>query len=215
MLLPPLRSYDVAKTERKKQQPNKQIRLPPKKNNNNEINKNKTKHKKPTKPPQKHKIKHTHTHTTNKTNKQTNKNKKKQNNTQTKNCRKVKTKKQNKNKYKQKTTKQPRNKQTTTKKPTKITMHQQTNKLINRTTQNDLEVFTITATSTTTFTPFPPVFHDWCNKGRGMCYLVCGMVHIKEPLLLIGKSSLCGGSGFPFSLSEWSLTICLTPYNRR
>ena len=26
---------------------------------------------------------------------------------------------------------------------------------------------------------------------------------------------ICGGSGFPFSLSEWSLTICLTPYNRR
>ena len=62
---------------------------------------------------------------------------------------------------------------------------------------------------------FQPVLHDWCNKGRGMCYPVCGMVHIKEPLLLIGKSSLCGGSGFPFSLSEWSLTICLTPYNRR
>ena len=60
---------------------------------------------------------------------------------------------------------------------------------------------------------FQPVFHDWCNKGRGMCYPVCGMVHIKEPLLLIDKSSLCGGSGFPFSLSEWSLTICLTPYN--
>ena len=48
-----------------------------------------------------------------------------------------------------------------------------------------------------------------------MCYPVCGMVHIKEPLLLIDKSSLCDGSGFPFSLSEWSLTICLTPYNRR
>ena len=62
---------------------------------------------------------------------------------------------------------------------------------------------------------FQSVFHDWCNKGRGMCYPVCGMVHIKEPLLLIDKSSLCGGSGFPFSLSEWSLTICLTPYNRR
>ena len=60
-----------------------------------------------------------------------------------------------------------------------------------------------------------PVLHDWCNKGCGMCYPVCGMVHIKEPLLLIDKSSLCGGSGFPFSLSEWSLTICLTPYNRR
>ena len=62
---------------------------------------------------------------------------------------------------------------------------------------------------------FQPVLHDWCNKGRGMCYLVCGMVHIKEPLLLIGKSSLCGGSGFPFSLSEWSVTTCLTPYNRK
>ena len=62
---------------------------------------------------------------------------------------------------------------------------------------------------------FQPVLHDWCNKGRGMCYPVCGIVHIKEPLLLLDKSSLCGGSGFPFSLSEWSLTICLTPYNRR
>ena len=62
---------------------------------------------------------------------------------------------------------------------------------------------------------FQPVLHDWCNKGSGMCYPVCGMVHIKEPLLLIGKSSLCGSSGFPFSLSEWSLTICLTPYNRK
>ena len=59
----------------------------------------------------------------------------------------------------------------------------------------------------------PVSVHNWCNKGRGMCYPVCGMVHIKEPLLLIVKSSLCGGSGFPFSLSEWSLTICLTPYN--
>ena len=60
---------------------------------------------------------------------------------------------------------------------------------------------------------FQPVLHDWFNKGRGMGYPVCGMVHIKEPLLLIDKSSLCGGSGFPFSLSEWSLNICLTPYN--
>ena len=59
---------------------------------------------------------------------------------------------------------------------------------------------------------FQPVLH---NNRRGMCYPVCGMVHIKEPLLLIDKSSLCGGSGVPFSLSEWSLTICLTPYNRR
>ena len=44
---------------------------------------------------------------------------------------------------------------------------------------------------------------------------VYGMVHIKEPLLLIGKSSPYGDSGFPFSLSEWSFTICLTPYNRK
>ena len=62
---------------------------------------------------------------------------------------------------------------------------------------------------------FQPVLHDWCNKCCGMCYPVCRMVHIKEPLLLIGKSSLFGGSGFPFSLSEWSLTICLTPYNHK
>ena len=53
------------------------------------------------------------------------------------------------------------------------------------------------------------------NKGRGMCYPICGMVHIKEPLLLIGKSSPCGGSGFPLSLSEWSFTIYPTPYNRK
>ena len=49
---------------------------------------------------------------------------------------------------------------------------------------------------------FQPVLHDWCNKGRGMYYHVCGMMHIKEPLLLIGESSLCGGSGFPLLLSE-------------
>ena len=49
---------------------------------------------------------------------------------------------------------------------------------------------------------FQPVLHDCCNKGCGMFYSVCGMVHIKEPLLLILKSSLCGGSRFPFSLSE-------------
>ena len=58
-----------------------------------------------------------------------------------------------------------------------------------------------------------PVLHDWCNKGCGMCYPVCGMVHIKEPSMLIGKSSPCGGNRFPLSLSEWSFTICLTPYN--
>ena len=68
---------------------------------------------------------------------------------------------------------------------------------------------------TLSYFSFQPVLHDWCNKGCGMCYPVCGMVHIKEPLLLIDKSSLCRSSGFPFSLSEWFLTICLTPYNCR
>ena len=49
---------------------------------------------------------------------------------------------------------------------------------------------------------FQPALHDWCNKGHGMCYPVCGMVHIKDPVLLIRKSSPCGASGFPLSLSE-------------
>ena len=34
-----------------------------------------------------------------------------------------------------------------------------------------------------------PVLHDWCSKGRGMYYPVCAMVHIKDTLLLIRKSS--------------------------
>ena len=54
---------------------------------------------------------------------------------------------------------------------------------------------------------FQPVLHDWYSKGRGICYPVCRMVHmvhIKDPLLLIGKSSPCnGGSGFHLLLSEW------------
>ena len=48
-----------------------------------------------------------------------------------------------------------------------------------------------------------------------MYYPVCGVMHIKEYLLLIGMSNLCGGSGFPLSQSEWSFTICPTPYNRK
>ena len=63
--------------------------------------------------------------------------------------------------------------------------------------------------------PIELVLHNWSNKSRSMCYPVCGMAHIKEPLLLIGKSSPCGGIGFPLSLSEWSFTICPTPYYRK
>ena len=45
---------------------------------------------------------------------------------------------------------------------------------------------------------FYPVRNDWCNKGRSVYYPVCGMMHIKHPLLLIGKNSPCSGdSGFP------------------
>ena len=44
---------------------------------------------------------------------------------------------------------------------------------------------------------FQTVVHDWCNKDRGMYYHVIGMMHIKEPLLLIGKCSACvAAAGF-------------------
>ena len=54
-----------------------------------------------------------------------------------------------------------------------------------------------------------PVLHDWYNKGRGMCYPVCGMVHIKEPLLLVVtiRVAYVAAAGF---LSHYQ-----TPYNRR
>ena len=58
-------------------------------------------------------------------------------------------------------------------------------------------------------------FHDWCNKGCGMCYPVCGMMHITEPLLLIRNSVPCGGNRFPLSLCKWSFSIILTPYIRK
>ena len=54
---------------------------------------------------------------------------------------------------------------------------------------------------------FLPVLHDWCNKDRGMFHPICWMMHIKEPLLLIGKSSPCGDSGFSLLITEWSFTI--------
>ena len=61
---------------------------------------------------------------------------------------------------------------------------------------------------------FQPVLHDWCNKGCGMCSPVYEMVHIKEILLIIRKRNpYSGSSRFPLSLSEWSFTICPTPYN--
>ena len=44
---------------------------------------------------------------------------------------------------------------------------------------------------------FQPVIHDWCNKGRGVCY----------PVLLIGTSRPCGG--FSLSLYEWRYVALL------
>ena len=40
---------------------------------------------------------------------------------------------------------------------------------------------------------FQPVHHDWINKDRGMCYSM-GLVHIKDPMLLIEKGSPCSGA---------------------
>ena len=52
------------------------------------------------------------------------------------------------------------------------------------------------------------------QKNSGICYPACGMVHIKDSLLLTGKSSPCrGGSGSLLSLSEWSFTMCPTSYD--
>ena len=40
---------------------------------------------------------------------------------------------------------------------------------------------------------YQPVLHGWCNKYHGMYYPVCGMVHIKDTLLLTGKHRSCSG----------------------
>ena len=56
--------------------------------------------------------------------------------------------------------------------------------------------------------PFQLVVHNLSIKGCGMCCIVFGKVHIKDSLLLIGKSSLCVDSGFPLkNMSAWT---CLT-----
>ena len=65
------------------------------------------------------------------------------------------------------------------------------------------------------FFSFQLMVRDWCNKGSGMCCYVHRLVHIKDPLLLIGNSSPCsGGNRFLLVLYKWSFTICPMPYNR-
>ena len=44
--------------------------------------------------------------------------------------------------------------------------------------------------------PIELFLHDWCNKGRGMCYPFCGMVNIKEPLLLTDGVAYEAAAGF-------------------
>ena len=63
---------------------------------------------------------------------------------------------------------------------------------------------------------FQPVLHDWCNKGCGMCYPVCNDAY-KSTLAVNRKERVAyvGAAGFPLSPSEWSFTICPTPYNRK
>ena len=39
-----------------------------------------------------------------------------------------------------------------------------------------------------------------------MCYPVYGIVHIKEPLLLNGKSSPCGSSAFHFLVALYHMS---------
>ena len=48
-----------------------------------------------------------------------------------------------------------------------------------------------------------PVVHNRCNKHHSVCCPVCEMVHIKDPLLLIGKRS-------PWSGTVGFLSCCLS-----
>ena len=46
------------------------------------------------------------------------------------------------------------------------------------------------------------VLCNWCSKGYCVCCPVCGIMHIKDPLLLIIKWWQWG-----FSLAKWFFTI--------
>ena len=63
---------------------------------------------------------------------------------------------------------------------------------------------------------FQPLLHDWCNKSCGMCYPVCVMVHIKEPLLLIEKRvAHVAAVGFLSCYLNDPLLNGLMPYNSK
>ena len=58
---------------------------------------------------------------------------------------------------------------------------------------------------TLSYFSFRPVLHYWCSKGCGMCNPVSGILHIKDPLLLIKKSSPRSGSSILF----YFIYICM------
>ena len=61
-----------------------------------------------------------------------------------------------------------------------------------------------------------PVLHDWCNKGSGVCYPVCGMLHIKEPLLLSRERvAHVVAAGFLSRYLSGPLPYVPTPYNNK
>ena len=45
--------------------------------------------------------------------------------------------------------------------------------------------------------------------------VVCAILSVDGAYKRTGKSSLCGGSRFSLSISEWSFTICPMPYNHK
>ena len=61
--------------------------------------------------------------------------------------------------------------------------------------------------------PLQLVVHNWSIKGCGMSCSVCGKVHIKTPLLFIGKSHLCGDSRV-LPKKYVRINICLTSNSR-
>ena len=59
---------------------------------------------------------------------------------------------------------------------------------------------------------FQPVLHDLCNKGRGMCYHVWNDAY-KRTIAANQKEQPMWRQRVSSLASEWSFTICLTPYN--
>ena len=59
------------------------------------------------------------------------------------------------------------------------------------------------------FFSFKAVLHNWLKRLWYVLSCLWDGAH-KKPLLLNGKSSPCGGSGFPLLLSEWSFSVYMS-----